>query len=234
MIFLSHGENSIAFNSHLWYIATMKFEDLLEIVGDEPLFTTGLLLAGGNADDVRKQLSRWTKAGKLIQLRRGLYTLAPPHQKNSPHPFLVANMIVKGSYVSCESALAYYGLIPEHVPVTVSVSLSRPGRKATPLGDYQFHHISRKLFFGYHPLQVKANQHAFVALPEKALLDLVYLRKQGDSTEYLQSLRLQNSDQINPDRLREYAERAQVKKIFRACENIIHIIHKEKSEYRIL
>ena len=51
----------------------MEFRRLVEIVGDEPVFDTGLLLAGDvNPVDVRRQLSRWTKAGHLYQLRRGL------------------------------------------------------------------------------------------------------------------------------------------------------------------
>ena len=59
----------------------MEFQELLHVVGDEPLFETGLLLAGDvNPDNVRRQLSRWTAAGKLYQLRRGLYALAPPYQ----------------------------------------------------------------------------------------------------------------------------------------------------------
>ncbi|HDQ44879.1 MAG TPA: hypothetical protein ENN17_05185 [bacterium] len=213
----------------------MKFKELLEIVRDEPLFETGLLLAGSDdATDVRKQLSRWTNTGKLIQIRRGLYALAPPHQKTRPHPFLTANRLVPGSYVSCESALAQYGLIPEYVPVTISVSLSRPGRKVTPLGVYQFHHIRREMFYGYHGIQVGSNQQALIAAPEKALLDLIHLKKQGDRGEYLQSLRLQHMDQLNPERLSEFAEKAQSKKLTRACETLLQMIHKEKSEYRIL
>ncbi|NJL27260.1 MAG: type IV toxin-antitoxin system AbiEi family antitoxin domain-containing protein, partial [Thermoanaerobaculia bacterium] len=38
----------------------------------------------------RRQISRWVEAGRLYQLRRGLYALAPPFQKTKPHPFLVA------------------------------------------------------------------------------------------------------------------------------------------------
>lgn len=58
----------------------MEFEHLLEIVGDEPIFETGLLLAGEvDPDNIRRQLSRWTKARRLYQLRRGLYALAPPY-----------------------------------------------------------------------------------------------------------------------------------------------------------
>lgn len=120
----------------------MEFRQLLEIVGDEPVFETGLLLAG-NADpaDVRRQLSRWSKAGRLYQLRRGLYALAPPFQKAKPHPFVVANRMVRGSYVSCQSALAHCGLIPEYVPVVTSITTGRPGEWETPLGAFAFRHI---------------------------------------------------------------------------------------------
>ncbi len=57
----------------------MRFQELAEIVADEPLFETGLLLAGAvDPADLRRQLSRWTRSGRVRQLRRGLYTLAPP------------------------------------------------------------------------------------------------------------------------------------------------------------
>src|SRR5574337_159426 len=101
----------IATSCHLWHNIAMEFAKLVKLAADEPVFETGLLLAG-NVDprDVRRQLSRWTKAGRLYQLRRGLYALAPPFQKIKPHPFVVANRMVHSSYVSCQSALAHYGL----------------------------------------------------------------------------------------------------------------------------
>ena len=50
----------------------MEFGDLLRVVGDEPVFETGLLLAGDvDPREVPRQLSRWTRAGRLYQLRRG-------------------------------------------------------------------------------------------------------------------------------------------------------------------
>ena len=42
----------------------MRFEELAEIVADEPVFETGLLLAGAvDPADLRRQLSRWTSSG---------------------------------------------------------------------------------------------------------------------------------------------------------------------------
>ncbi|MEW6053699.1 MAG: hypothetical protein AB1552_07920, partial [Nitrospirota bacterium] len=105
----------------------MKWEGLLAIVGHEAVFSSALLLSGRvSAAQVRLQLTRWVQTGRLIQLRRGLYALAPVWRKVEPHPFLVANKLQRGSYVSLQSALAFFGVIPEHVPVVTSVGPGRP------------------------------------------------------------------------------------------------------------
>jgi predicted transcriptional regulator of viral defense system len=199
----------------------MEFGQLVELVGDEPLFETSLLLAGeADPDGVRKQLSRWTRAGRLYQLRRGLYALAPPFQKIKPHPFLVANRLVPNSYVSTQSALAHNGLIPEYVPVTTSVTGARPARWDTPLGSFAFRHVKVALFFGYRHEDLGGSQHAFVATPEKALLDLIHLRPGGDSAAYLHELRLQNLERIDLEALRRVAERTGSAKLRRAAARV--------------
>lgn len=210
----------------------MEFKDILSLVGDEPVFETGFLLSGGvNPRDVHRQLSRWTAAGRLLQLRRGLYTLAPPFQKIKPHPFLIANHLQRASYVSCQSALAYYGLIPEHVPVVVSVSTTRPYRWETPLGSYEYRHVKRELFFAYQLIAVGEAQQAFVATPEKALIDLVYLQPGGDSSAYLRELRLQNLERFNREELRSHANRLASPKLRRAVAIIEGLAHAEAEEY---
>jgi predicted transcriptional regulator of viral defense system len=213
----------------------MEFRLLVQIVGEEPVFETALLLAG-NADrrDVQKQLSRWTQAGRLYQLRRGLYALAPPYQKVKPHPFLVANRLVRGSYVSCLSALAHYGLIPEVVPITQSVTTARPARWNTPLGGFEFRHVRPTLLRGYVSLEVSPGQHAFVATPEKALLDWVYLQPHADSPTYLSELRLQNLDSLSLDELRRQAELGGSLKLQRAVRWIVTRAAAEAEEYETL
>lgn len=199
----------------------MEFDQMLKIVGNEPIFRTGLLLAGDvDPVHVRRQLGRWVKAGKVYQLRRGLYTLAPPYQQTKPHPFLVANQLVRPSYVSLQSALAFYGLIPEYVPVTTSVTSDRPQKLSTPLGSYQFQRIRKDRFFAFNLEDLGDGQRAYLAEPEKALLDLVYLRPGGEELSYLQSLRLQNLEGIDLDRLREIAQKFDSPKIIRAAETI--------------
>jgi predicted transcriptional regulator of viral defense system len=207
----------------------MEFTHLLDIVGNEPVFETGLLLAGAvDSRDVRRQLSRWTKAGRLYQLRRGLYALAPPFQKVKPHPFVVANRMMRSSYVSLQSALGYYGLIPDVVPVTTSITTDRPGQWQTPLGVYTFRHIKIERFVGYRLVDLGDNQQAFVASPEKALLDLVHLQPGGDSAEYLQELRLQGMERLDLEELQHQAELTSSQKLRRAAAFVIKLAQGER------
>lgn len=213
----------------------MDLGRLLEIVGDEPVFETGLLLAGvSDPNSLRQQLSRWTHAGRLYQLRRGVYTLAPPFQKTKPHPFRIANLLVKSSYVSLHSALAYYGLIPEYTPSTTSVTTLRPGSWATPIGNFEYRHMQTALFYGYKQMEVSSGQFAFVATPEKALLDLIHLTPRADDPTYLDELRLQNLEQLDLAKLAGFAERSGYPKLLRAARAIAERAKQERSEYETL
>ena len=211
----------------------MKFDDLLVSASKQPFFETGLLLAGAvDTSDVRRQLSRWTRAGRVIQLRRGLYTLAAPYQQTAPHPFLIANSLLPGSYVSLQSALAYYGLIPEYAAQTLSVTTQRPSRWRNPLGDFRFQHLATHLFYGYQQVNLSLGQDAFIALPEKALLDLVHLTPDGDEPAYMDGLRLQNLERLDLQRLQTMAGRAGKPKWLRAAAQILALIEEDKSNYK--
>jgi predicted transcriptional regulator of viral defense system len=210
----------------------MKFERLLTIVGDQPFFETGLLLSGDvDPAHVQRQLSRWVRSGRIRQLRRGLYTLAPPYQNIVSHPFLIANALMPGSYVSAQSALAFYGLIPEYTPRTLSMTMLRPSQWE---GGFHFQHLAPHFFFGYQLVELPQGQQAFVAAPEKALLDLAHLTPNSDSPNYLSQLSLQNMERLDIVRLNEFAERAAKPKWQRVAAQIEKLALREKNEYEEL
>ena len=203
----------------------MKFEELLKLLNGEVIFPSSILLAGNVSKNViRKQLTRWVSSGKLIQLRRGFYAIAQPYRDEQPHPFLVANMIKKASYVSLQSALEYYGIIPEYVPVITSVTTGRTEEIITKAGRFQFKHIKKDLFWGYQEVEVVVGTKIFIALPEKSLLDLIYLTPKSDSLEYLEEMRLQNTQLLNKKILTGFARKFKTPKLDRAAKIILNLI----------
>lgn len=170
----------------------------------------------------------------MYQLRRGVYALAPPCQRVRPHPFLVANRLVRGSYVSLQAALAHYNLIPEYVPVTTSVTSARPDRWDTPLGSYEYRHLRKDLLAGDRRIALAEGQQAYMASPEKALLDLLYLEPDADTEEYLSELRLQHLDTLDLDQLRRQAETFGKPKLLRAAGQVVRLAEAEAMEYESL
>jgi hypothetical protein len=71
---------------------------------------------------------------------------------------------------------------------------------------------------------------ALFALPEKALLDLIYLTPHSDSQEYIRQLRLQNLDTINMQRLREECDTFSGAKMAHACAIIESFIEKGEED----
>jgi predicted transcriptional regulator of viral defense system len=207
----------------------MDFTSLMDLVKDEPVFTTGLLkVSGVKPAQITLQLVRWVKAGRLIQLRRGVYALSGPYRKVEPHPFLIANALNRASYVSLQSALAWYGMIPEYVPKVTSVTTGRPELVNTGAGAFLFRHVKPEFFSGFRRIEVVERQQAIVATPEKALVDLLYLTPASDAEGYLEELRLQNMESMNRKALRKWAISICSDKVQRGVQRFVKIFSERR------
>ncbi len=203
----------------------MKWTELLQMFGQNPVFESKMLLAGNDPPpEVYRQLSRWTKSGRLLQLRRGLYALADPWRKVEPHPFHVAARLREPSYISLQSALAYHGIIPEGVPVVTSVTTGRPERLVTSLGRFAYRHVKTALFRGYTRIEPAAEQYCFLAEPEKALLDLCHLTPGADSAVWIAGLRLAPEATLESDTLLAMAERSGSPKLQRCAALVCEVL----------
>ena len=212
----------------------MKWEEFIKVAGDLPVIDTEILLTGvSSPEPVKVQISRWHKSGKLIQVKRGIYLLAEVYRKVKVYEPYVASLLKRPSYISLEKAMEYYGLIPEAVPVYTSITTKRPGRFVSEIGVFDYRHIKDSLFWGYESVNMNG-QTAFMAFPEKALLDLIYLNGMNISLEYLKELRLQNVKKINLDKLFKYAERFKSPGISLAAEVVKKYVNSYKDEEKIL
>ncbi|MEA3238390.1 MAG: hypothetical protein U9Q94_01185 [Candidatus Bipolaricaulota bacterium] len=150
-------------------------------------------------------------------MARGKYALAPPYRKVDLPLEHVANRLVYPSYVSMESALAWYDLIPEAVAIVTSVTTARPRVLENALGTFRYRHIQRELFWGS-TSEILQGQECAIALPEKAILDLFYFRSGVITVEEIQEMRFQNLDRLDEKRLLTFTRRTGVKKLITVAE----------------
>ena len=115
-----------------------------------------------------------------------------------------------------------------------SVTTRRPHRWQTPLGDFIFHHIKPAWLRGYRRLEVSPGQHAFVATPEKALLDLAYLHPRADDPAFRQELRLQNLECLDLAQRRALADWSAKPKLRRFAERVAALAQAETEAYETL
>ncbi len=120
-----------------------RYADFIKENPKSDFFSSGeLAIWQPGSDDSRYgQVKRAIASGEIEGIRRGLYILGPKHRRTSPHLFALAQHIYGPSYISCESALSFWGLIPERVYTTTSMTSKRSTEFQTPLGIFSFQHI---------------------------------------------------------------------------------------------
>ena len=120
-----------------------------------------------------KKMEQIEREGKIIRLKRNLYVVSPKESGDRLSSNLIANHILSPSYVSMSTALRYYGLIPEAVYTTQSMTFKPAKSFETPIGLFTYTHISKEAYpIGL--VQIRENGVTYVmASPEKALCDLI-------------------------------------------------------------
>jgi predicted transcriptional regulator of viral defense system len=197
----------------------MKFDDLLSLVGDLSHFDLATLvqLTDERRGTLTNQLYRFSRAGKIVPLRRGMYVLAERYRRTAVQPAELAGTMYRPSYLSGPWALSYYGLIPEGVPVFTSVTTRSPKRFDNVFGSYLYRHVQLSLFFGYSPVDL-GGRLVSVASPEKALVDYWYLEAGEWTEERMRQLRLAVNDSLDRKKLFEITNQTSQPRLLRAFE----------------
>ncbi|HCY77256.1 MAG TPA: hypothetical protein DHV28_15160 [Ignavibacteriales bacterium] len=168
-------------------------------------------------------LTRWIKKGLLVKLRNGHYAF-PEYLEEPASPLYIANRIYRPSYISLHSALAFYGLIPEAVVQTTSITSLKTIEFKNRFGTFSYKSVKPAFMFGYdHKPFIKAMT-MLVAQPEKALLDLLYLYPFYNSESEMKALRFDEDimhELINLKRLNDYTDRIKSKALARRVKIMI-------------
>lgn len=174
----------------------MKIEQLREAISS-PYFTTfqvQKLFVDESSSQINVQLSRMVKRGIIISLKRGVFSFP----KSSQDSFILANLLYPQSYVSLESALNTYGVIPDVPSQVTSVTPLTTKQIHTPTEIFFYSKIAKNLYFGFlsvESLQVPSHYYR-IAEPEKALLDYIYIRSITNLVEARVDRNVLNADKL--------------------------------------
>lgn len=134
-----------------------------------------------------KSLVYWQKKGYIIKIRNGYYCFSD-YDNREFFQFFVANKIYSPSYISLETALSYYNVIPENTFITTSVSTLKTNVIKSSICTFTYKHLKPNLFFGYQLKTYKTKQ-VKIATIEKTILDYLYLHSQIKDTDDYEALR---------------------------------------------
>lgn len=193
---------------------TRQIQLALEQIGEVPVTSSVLASALGEVANINDKIHRMEQAGDVIRLKRGLFVVSPDITRKPLSQELIANQLYVPSYISGLSALRFYGLTPEAVYQTLSMTIKHARTFETLVGVFSYSNVSREVF----PIgvtNITRNGYSFViATPEKALCDLiavspqVNLRYLTDTQQYLEEdirLDMDAFYKMNPDIFRKYA-----------------------------
>lgn len=202
----------------------MNFDDVVQLVGATPCFDLALLVQAfdDQRESIRVQLSRWMKQGKVVGLRRGIYTLSDTYRRAALTPAMLAGRLYHPSYLSRLWALGHYDMIPERVVTLTSVTPRVPRRFENPFGVFEYRNIKQAYFFGFRSSGI-AGQEYLVAEPEKALLDHWHLTEGEWTTQRLEEMRYQHVDRVTESRLNEYSARFRSPRLDRAVRRWLRL-----------
>ncbi len=142
----------------------------LNLLSNIPISSAVLKSYLDNLKYPKNKISDMEKNGELIRLKRDLYV----YSKSDISKELIANHLYGISYVSLETALAYFGMIPERVYAIRSITTRRSKTFVNPLGNFEFKTVSVDYFRIGLQQEIVEDKFAFlIASPTKAICDMI-------------------------------------------------------------
>ena len=163
-------------------MSTYKYLNKINESGKKIFFTKDLqnLLEINSKRTLEDLIKRLLDEKILISLEKGKYLLGSANVSD----FEIAQFLYSPSYISFETALNYYGILSQFPVEVTSVTTKSTKKKEVLEKMYTYSQISTSLFIGY----IK-DENALIALPEKALLDQLYMIVKGLKTkQYLDEM----------------------------------------------
>lgn len=193
----------------------MNYFEFKKRIEELPYFETKelkLILGSDFSSTTLVNIKNWLKKGHLIMLRRGLYAVS--EMKSRLDSMVFATKIYSPSYVSMETALSFYGIIPEAVFMVTSITTRKTNKFSTPVGNFSYQKIKKEAFGGFETRK-KDGVSYNMALPEKAMADFLYLNRNilDGSCEQFRSYRFNEEFEFDVKKLLQFSKAFKNKKL---------------------
>ena len=156
----------------------------------------------------RLNLRNWMKKGYIVPLRKEWYAFSDC-RKIPDFSRYIANRIYRPSYISLQTALSFYGIIPESVVQFTSVTALKTMKFKNYFGEYSYQSVKTEMMFGFIPKLMLDGRALLIAKPEKAIIDLLYLNPYYKTKEDMIELRFDDffmQDDLDVNLLLEYTD----------------------------
>ncbi|MCQ9206036.1 MAG: hypothetical protein NG737_06980 [Omnitrophica bacterium] len=155
---------------------------------------------------IKTMIYRWKEKGWVYSLKRGLYELTYPKDFTVPDMH-IANKLYNPSYVSLETALSNYSIIPEVSMAVTSITTKPTRRFKNKHGLFIYRTVNPDFFKGYY-VQKHGAFDIFIAEPEKALIDYFYFKTYRNKKINLENERLDKDAiaRLNRKKINKYAK----------------------------
>ena len=152
--------------------------DALKQFGIIPFDTGTLKRVLDNFKSPKDKITSLEQSGLLIRLKRGVFVVSPKVHNKPLSKELIANHLYGSSYISLQTALSFYGLLPERVYTVCSMTTKRSSSFNNSLGNFDYTGITLPYFTIGVRQEIVNNEYAFlIATPEKALCDMIIQTK---------------------------------------------------------
>jgi len=217
-IFLESAKNSI-FKKHMQFIEFKQNLNNFIVFSINDIKKIWL-------DFHRRRLNDWQEKNYIKKVMRGYYVFSDI-KINESLLYIIANKIYDPSYVSLESALSYYNLIPEGVYSVTSVSSKKTSSFKTFLGVFSYKKIKEELLFGYQLVNYQ-NHNFKIAEIEKVILDYFYINSKIKNNNDFFEMRFnvqEFKDRVNREKLDRYLKAFNNKSLERRIKKFLKFIY---------
>lgn len=173
----------------------------------------------------KNNLTRWTKQSLLIKLRNSWYSF-PEYLKMQNFQYFVSNKMYSPSYISLQTAMSFYGIIPEAVVATTAVGTLKKANFENAFGSFSYQRILPELFFGYEQKPFLNKMSFYFATPEKAILDFLYLYPYYNTGQEIRELRFDEDfmrEDLNIAQLNDFTEQLKSKTVRKRVDVLLQI-----------